>query len=86
MYADAKVSMMRIERLVDDAQRFETTDQSCTPNAQEFAVPKTQELCILAEELSVKRPPATLVITRANLDIQGPGLYLVLGPNAGGKT
>lgn len=89
LYSDACISCERIQSLINEAEKYEdifSIDSVYDHDDYNHKSPMHQEETnIKLNNVNVKRDE-TEVLTDINLEIQGPGLYLIIGDNASGKT
>ena len=84
-YADAVVSIGRVEKVVREAERCEAQHRS---HAIPDAATNSNHVnpAIYLRNISAIRPPSRVVVQVAGMALRGPGLILVTGANASGKT
>lgn len=83
MLSEAMVSMGRIQRLLDEAEvsGLSASGSSHLPRSEMVG---PHHLCL--KNLVAVRPPSVPVVRNTSLEITKPGLYIVTGANASGKT
>ena len=83
MLSEAMVSLGRVKRLLDEA---DASDASTMGYSYPASFPMDRAHHLTLKNLSAIRPPSAVVIRNTSLEIIRPGLYIVAGANASGKT
>ena len=85
-YADAVVSIGRVEKIVREAERCEALHRSHATAADAATNSKHLSPAIYLRNVSAIRPPSRVVVQVEGMALRGPGLIFVTGANASGKT
>ena len=83
MLSEVIVSMRRIQRLVDEAEQSSLSSFSAPLS---LAPQVNRSIRLKLQDVVAVRPPSIPVIQNTSLEINQPGLYIVSGQNASGKT
>ena len=84
-YADAVISISRVEKIVREAEKCEAQHRSraAASNASTY---RRNSPAIYLRDIVALRPPSKMVLQASSLALRGPGLIFVTGANASGKT
>ena len=84
-YAEAVVSINRIENIVREADNCEVEHKQHYAK-QTDSHTASNGAAISLKNVSARRPPSMSVLKDVSLNLKGPGLFFVTGANASGKT